>query len=123
MVQIPMTGAIKSSSSSEETTDELENQAHSAVSVNQSEHSYSLQIILHKLNERNYLEWAQSAKLVSDGKGKLGHLIGEVQKPVDGDPFLNAWISENSMIIAWLVNLMEPTSGKQFLFCPTAKDV
>lgn len=92
MVQIPMTGAIKSSSSSEETTDELENQAHSAVSVNQSEHSYSLQIILHKLNERNYLEWAQSAKLVSDGKGKLGHLIGEVQKPVDGDPFLKARI-------------------------------
>lgn len=40
----------------------------------------SLQLTDHKLNGRNYLEWAQTVKLVIDGKGKLGHLTGEIKK-------------------------------------------
>ncbi|KAK3037893.1 hypothetical protein RJ639_032123 [Escallonia herrerae] len=44
-----------------------------------------------------------------DGRGKLGHLTGDVRQPAAGDPSLSAWRSENSLIIAWLINSMEPT--------------
>lgn len=39
------------------------------------EHS-SVQLIIHKLNGKFFLEWAQSIKLVIDGKGRLGYLTG-----------------------------------------------
>jgi hypothetical protein len=39
-----------------------------------------------KLNGHNYLEWAQSVKLSINGRGKIGHLIGEILKLVAGDP-------------------------------------
>ncbi|EXB53954.1 ATP-dependent helicase 1 [Morus notabilis] len=76
-----------------------------------------------KLNGQNYLEWAQSVKLVIDGRGKIGHLTGEISKPVVGDPHLKKWQSENSLVIAWLINSMEPTIGKPHLFLRTAREV
>lgn len=60
-------------------------------------------------------------KLFIDGKGKLGHLTGEVRKPAD-DPNLKAWGSENSMITAWHIHSMNPSIGKP-LFIPTVKEV
>jgi hypothetical protein len=62
-------------------------------------------------------------KLAIDGRGKLNHLNGEVSKPAAGDSNLKTWRSENSFVIAWLINSMEPAIGKPHLFLPTAKDV
>jgi hypothetical protein len=76
-----------------------------------------------KLNWHNYLKWAQFVKLAIDGWGKIGHLTGEISKPIAGDPNLKKWQSENSLVIAWLINSIEPTIGKPHLFLPTAKDV
>ena len=59
--------------------------------------SMSFQLTSHKLNGRNYLEWAQSVKLAIDGRGKLGHLTGEITKPAAGDRNMAAWRSENSL--------------------------
>ena len=36
-----------------------------------------LHLIIEKLNDKNYREWAQAIKLVIDGKGKLGLLTSE----------------------------------------------
>ncbi|KZV35965.1 hypothetical protein F511_31191, partial [Dorcoceras hygrometricum] len=33
------------------------------------------------------------------------------------------WKSENSMVTAWLINSMEPSTGRTFLFLPTAQEV
>lgn len=83
----------------------------------------TLQITIHKLNGKNYLEWLQSVRLVIDGKGKLGYLNGEIQPPAVDDPKFLQWRSENSMVTAWLINSMEPTLGKPFMFLPIARDV
>ncbi|XP_073128544.1 uncharacterized protein [Henckelia pumila] len=83
----------------------------------------SVHFTIHKLNGKNFLEWAQSIKLVIDGKGRLGYLTGETKEPEKNDTKWNSWKSENSMVIAWLVNSMEPSIGKTYLFLPTARDV
>ena len=72
---------------------------------------------------KNYLKWAQSMKLTIDGKGKLRYLTGEVTQPIANDLSLKKWQSENSLVIAWLINSMELTIGKPHLFLPTANDV
>ncbi|XP_019056106.1 PREDICTED: uncharacterized protein LOC109115925 [Nelumbo nucifera] len=83
----------------------------------------SLQITIHKLNGKNYLEWCQSVWLVIDGKGKLDYLNGEVKPPTTDDPKYRQWRSENSMVTACLINSMDPVVGKPFMFLPTARDV
>ena len=85
--------------------------------------SMSFQLTSHKLNGRNYLEWAQSVKLAIDGRGKLGHLTGETTRPAGEDRNMAVWRSENSLVTAWLINSMEPAIGKPHMFLPTAKDV
>ena len=84
----------------------------------------AFQLTVEKLNGRNFREWAQSIKLVIEGKGKMGYLTGEIRKPESTDlAVIQKWRSENSMVIAWLVNSMKPSIGKTYLFLPTAKDV
>jgi hypothetical protein len=93
------------------------------VSANSCPQNSAPYLMATKLNGHNYLEWAQSIKLAIDGRGKIGHLTGEISKPAAGDPNQKKWQSENSPVIAWLINSMEPAIGKHHLFLPIAKDV
>ncbi|CAJ2657582.1 unnamed protein product [Trifolium pratense] len=83
----------------------------------------SLKVDIPKMNGNNYNQWAQTVRLVLDGKGKLGFLTGAFAEPAQGDPLHQQWKSENSMIIAWLVSTMETGIGKPYMFLPSAKDV
>ncbi|CAJ2666494.1 unnamed protein product [Trifolium pratense] len=83
----------------------------------------SLNVDIPKMNENNYNQWAQTVRLVLDGKGKLGFLTGAFAEPAQGDPLHQQWKSENSMIIVWLVSTMETGIGKPYMFLPSAKDV
>lgn len=119
-----MTRASKPSSSSQATTENVQSETtvvNSGIDFSASHSSF--QLTIHKLNGKNYLEWAQSMKLAIDSRGKLSHLNGEASKPAADDPNLKTWRSENSLVIAWLINSMEPAIEKPHLFLPTAKDV
>ena len=48
--------------------------------------SNSIQITVHRLNGRNFLEWSQSVKLAIDGRGKLGYLTRETKQRAKNDP-------------------------------------
>ncbi|KAL3513994.1 hypothetical protein ACH5RR_026711 [Cinchona calisaya] len=86
------------------------------MSLGEDASHHSFQLTSHKLDGRNYLEWAQSVKLAIDGRGKLGHLTGKVKKPEADDPWMSVWQSENSLISAWLINSMELTIGLNIEF-------
>ncbi|KZV34264.1 hypothetical protein F511_39919 [Dorcoceras hygrometricum] len=84
--------------------------------------SSTIQLTVHKLNGKNYLVWTQAIKLVIDGKGRLGCLTGEIAEPAKDDPKWRGWKSENSMVTA-LLNSMEPSIGRTYLFRPTEQEV
>ncbi|GMP34973.1 hypothetical protein CsSME_00052031 [Camellia sinensis var. sinensis] len=76
----------------------------------------SVQLSAEKLNGKNFREWAQSVKLAVDGRGKLGYLTGDSQKPESTDAVaVQRWRSENSLITSWLINSMKPTIGKTYI--------
>ena len=103
MVKTIMTGAPQSSSSSEEDKDSTQTISSTPLLiVDYANINISLQNTIHKLNSKNYLEWAQCVKLVIDEKWKLGHLIGEVKQLATNDPNLKSWRSENSLVNACL---------------------
>lgn len=116
-------GSISSSSTSDATSASSTSVSGVSSSASASFSDSSLQITIHKLNGKNYLEWSQSVRLVTDGKGKIGHLNGEVQAPATTDPKYRQWRSENSMVTVLLINSMEQAVGKPFIFLPKAQDV
>ncbi|EOY17116.1 Cysteine-rich RLK (RECEPTOR-like protein kinase) 8 [Theobroma cacao] len=85
--------------------------------------THSLQITQHKLNGANFLEWSQSVMLVIRGKGKLSYLTGTKVTPKEGAAGHSTWESENSMVMAWLINSMEPKIDQTYLFYKTAKEI
>ena len=77
----------------------------------------------HKLNGKNYLQWSQSVKLVICGRGKLGFLIGETSAPNKTDLTYLSWVADNSIVMVWLINLMESKIGQIFMFLSSAKAI
>ncbi|KAG8483038.1 hypothetical protein CXB51_021961 [Gossypium anomalum] len=123
MVKTTFNRDKRSNNQTEEESSTVETTTESTMTQGTEASHLSFQLTSHKLNGKNYLEWSLSVKLAIDGHGKLGHLTGEVKQPQMGNPKMSKWRSENSMIIAWLINSMEASVGKPFLFLPTVKDV
>ena len=88
----------------------------------QSENNF-LPITSHKLNGHNFLQWSQSVKLYICGKGKDDHLTGASTAPNTTDPLYKSWKSENSMVMAWLINSMVNEIGENFLLYSIAKEI
>lgn len=57
------------------------------------------------------------------GKGKIGYLIGATKAPRRDDPTYSIWDAENSMIMFWLVNSMEPKIGQTYMFLTIAEEI
>ncbi|XP_024024274.1 uncharacterized protein LOC112092395 [Morus notabilis] len=81
----------------------------------------SLQIMNHKLNGKNFLQWSQSVLMVIRGRGKIGYITGEVWRPDTTNPTYGNWELNNSIVMAWLINSMEPHISCTYLFLRTVK--
>lgn len=46
------------------------------------------------------------------GKGKVGYLDGSLPMPPTTAPHYSTWDVENSIMMAWLINSMEPKIGR-----------
>ncbi|KZV19361.1 hypothetical protein F511_25096 [Dorcoceras hygrometricum] len=77
----------------------------------------------YRLNGRNYLQWAQSVKIVICARGKLGFLTGDLPPPATTDPTYSTWLADNSIVLAWLINSMEPNISRRYLWFKTAHEV
>lgn len=76
-----------------------------------------------KLNGKNYLEWAQSAKVFIGSRKKLGYVTGTKKEPAASDPSHEDWESENLTVMNWHLHSMEPSISRNFLFYSTAGDI
>ena len=85
--------------------------------------SHSLQSTQHKLNRLNFREWFQSVILVIRGGGKVGYLTGAITPHLDTAPTYSTWEAENSIVMAWLINSMEPSIGWTYLFYKTTNEI
>ena len=93
------------------------------MSLTQIAESPILYITTHLLNGQNFLRWSQSMKLFIRGRGKISYLNGTKQAPNYDDPTYHVWDAYNSMILAWLVNSMEPEISQTYMHLSTAKQL
>ncbi|RVW64351.1 Retrovirus-related Pol polyprotein from transposon TNT 1-94 [Vitis vinifera] len=82
-----------------------------------------LPITGHKLNELNFIQWAQSVRIFICGKGKEEYLTGAIVQPKEDDPGYRTWKLENSMVMSWLINSMTNDIGENFMYYGTAKEI
>lgn len=69
-------------------------------------------------NERSMLSY------MSKGSTNLALSLSTIViKPKVEDEGYDKWEAENSMIMSWLVNSMEPSLGRTYLFLPTASAI
>ena len=85
--------------------------------------NHPLRISQHKLNESNFREWSQLVMLVIKGRGKFGYLTGSIPTPPCTAANYGLWEVENSTIMAWLINSIEPKIGRTYLFYKTPKEI
>ena len=78
-----------------------------------SDSNTSFPLMVEKHQGKNYREWAQSIKLMVNGKGRLCYLTREITRPASTNvTAIHKWQSENSMVTAWLINSMVPSIKK-----------
>ena len=62
-------------------------------------------------------------KLYVKRKGKIGYLDGSINIPKADDPSYKIWKEQNSMVMSWLINSMDPHNSQTFLFLPSVQDL
>ena len=53
-------------------------------------------------------------KLFIREKGKFGYLTNAISQPKPRDNYYETWEAENSLIMSWLINSIEPEIGKMY---------
>ena len=61
--------------------------------------------------------------LVIKGKGKVGYLTSATPMLDPKAATYGVWDAENSVVMAWLINSIEPKIGKTYLFSKTSKEI
>lgn len=67
------------------------------------------------------LKWSQIVRTYLKGKGRLNYLLGT--GPETNDPAFEAWDEEDSMIMSWLWDSLDPTISDTCMFLTTAKQI
>lgn len=83
----------------------------------------ALPITGHKLNGQNFIQWERLVRIFLQGKGKERYISGDPKQPEKGDPNLQNWQLENSLVMSWFLNTMTNEIGEIFVYYDTAKEI
>ena len=61
--------------------------------------------------------------MVIRGKDRLGYMTGAIAALVENDRTYASWESDNSIVMAWLVNSMEKKIGRHYLSYKMTKEI
>lgn len=75
-----------------------------------------------QLKGENYDEWAMAIRTALRAKRKLGFLEGTVPKPKE-DAKRDDWYTVHSMLVAWLLNTIEPSIRSTLMYYEDAQEL
>lgn len=75
------------------------------------------------LNGENYLTWSMSMKTLLRAKTKLGFINGSIKKPKSESPDYQHWENVDSMVMAWIINLVDPSLQASISHATTVRDI
>jgi len=75
------------------------------------------------LNRENYDEWARSLRNALRARKKFGFVDGTIGKPAEKSSDLEDWWTNNSLLVSWIMNTIEPKMCSTMLHMEVAKDL
>ena len=76
-----------------------------------------------QLKGENYDEWARSLRTALRARKKFGFIDGTIGKPDDGSPDLEDWWTNNSLLVSWIMNTIEPSLRSTMSHMEVAMDL
>ncbi|KAG8654374.1 hypothetical protein MANES_05G142578v8 [Manihot esculenta] len=74
-----------------------------------------------KLNDFNYVVWAKMMEMFITGRGKSNHLTGTPSPPIETDPAIYLWQTNDSIVRGWLIQTVEQKLRPNLLQHKTSK--
>ncbi|GJW63852.1 retrovirus-related pol polyprotein from transposon TNT 1-94 [Tanacetum coccineum] len=76
-----------------------------------------------ELKGENYDEWARSLRTALRARKKFGFVDGTIKQPDDKSPDLEDWWTNNSLIVSWIMNTIEPLLRSTISHIKVAEDL
>lgn len=75
------------------------------------------------LKGENHRNWARSMRTALRAKSKLGFIDGSIKKPTKTSPDFYNWEKADSMVMAWIINVVDPVLHGSISHASTARDI
>ncbi|CAA7032084.1 unnamed protein product [Microthlaspi erraticum] len=75
------------------------------------------------LKGSNYEEWACGLKTALCSRKKFGFLDGSIERPTDGSPDLEDWLTIQALLVSWIKMTIEPSLRSSISRRDVAKDL
>ncbi|GAV83559.1 UBN2_3 domain-containing protein [Cephalotus follicularis] len=85
-------------------------------------HNSTLQISPIKFNGTNYLPRSKACMISVRANKLVGYLTGTTTRPVKADDE-EKWLSEDALVLSWLLHSIEPALNAQYMMMESAKDI
>ncbi|WVY91049.1 hypothetical protein V8G54_036563 [Vigna mungo] len=76
-----------------------------------------------QLKGENYDEWARSLRTALRARKKFGFIDGTILLPKEGSADLEDWWTNNSLLVSWIMNMIEPSLRSTISHMEVAKDL
>ncbi|GKD58329.1 retrovirus-related pol polyprotein from transposon TNT 1-94 [Tanacetum coccineum] len=76
-----------------------------------------------QLKGETYDEWACSLRTALSARKKFGFVDGTIKQPDDKSPDLEDWWTNNSLIVSWIMNTIEPLLRSTISHIKVAEDL
>ena len=74
-------------------------------------------------NGNNYVNWNRSVSLALGARNKLGFTDGSLARQSDESEDLQKWVRNDYMVTSWLLNSIDKSIIKSFIFTPSTRDL
>ncbi|KAK6922272.1 Retrotransposon Copia-like, N-terminal [Dillenia turbinata] len=79
------------------------------------------QLVTHLLEGMNYPTWRRAVTNALVSKHKIVFVDGRLPKPAEGDPDEENWITNNSMVMSWILNSLNEELHDSIVYHDTAR--
>ncbi|XP_021749706.1 uncharacterized protein LOC110715433 [Chenopodium quinoa] len=82
-----------------------------------------MKLVSDKSDGNAYGDWKRSMLISLSAKNKLGFVDGSISKPDSTSPLLRAWERCNSMIISWMLGVLDQNLARSVFYFSTAREI
>ncbi|XP_074328420.1 uncharacterized protein LOC141666330 [Apium graveolens] len=82
-----------------------------------------MKLVSMKFDGNGFADWKQSMLISLSAKNKTGFVDGSITKPVTAGSTLRAWERCNSMMISWMLGVLDQNIARSVLYFKTVREI